>query len=61
MKEEKIFEKVLRDFINYITVEKGLSQNTIDSYRRDIIKYLNYLQDSEIKSLDNIKREVISN
>lgn len=61
MDEEKIFKKALRDFINYITVEKRLSQNSIDSYRRDIIKYLNYLQDSEIKSLDNIKREVISN
>ncbi len=60
MEKEKIYEKALRDFINYITVEKGLSQNTIDSYRRDIIKYLNYIQDSEIKSLDNIKREVIS-
>jgi len=61
MENEKKIEKVLRDFINYITVEKGLSQNTIESYRRDVIKYLNYLKDSKIKSLDNIKREVISN
>lgn len=61
MEKEKLFEKVLRDFINYISVEKGLSQNSISSYKRDIIKYLEYLKNIDIKSVDEVKRENITN
>ncbi len=61
MEKEKLFEKVLRDFINYIFVEKGLSQNSISSYKRDIIKYLEYLKNIDIKSVDEVKRENITN
>jgi len=31
-------------FLNYLTVEKGLSTNTIEAYRRDIQKFLLFLQ-----------------
>jgi len=32
-------------FLNYLTVEKGLSVNTIESYRNDLSKFRKYLDD----------------
>ena len=32
----------LDKYINYISIEKGLSKNTIESYLNDIIKFLNF-------------------
>ena len=36
-------EEVLKDFLEYIRLEKGLSQNTENAYRRDLINYFNWL------------------
>jgi integrase/recombinase XerD len=33
-------EAHVRTFLNYLRVEKGLSENTIDAYRRDIAKFV---------------------
>ena len=33
----------LVDFFNYLSIEKGLSKNTISSYQRDLQKYFEYL------------------
>jgi len=35
---------LLGDFIHYLYVEKGLSQNTLESYQRDISSFLDFLQ-----------------
>jgi len=35
---------LLKEFINYISLEKGLSKNTQDSYARDLKFYLGYLK-----------------
>jgi len=37
---------LLSEFINYIDVEKGLSQNTRLAYQRDLSHYLNYLEEN---------------
>jgi len=47
----------LRDFIHFMIVEKGLAQNTIVSYERDLKRYLTYLQQVEqLKSLNDVSR-----
>ena len=33
-------EELLDQFLNYLTVEKGLSLNTLNAYNSDLIKYL---------------------
>lgn len=40
--------KYLPNFIAYLTIEKGLAQNTVISYRRDILKFFEYLNAREI-------------
>jgi len=35
-------DEPLQKFLNYLAVEKGLARNTIDSYERDLRKYLDY-------------------
>ncbi|HEX7712888.1 MAG TPA: site-specific tyrosine recombinase XerD [Bacillota bacterium] len=35
----------LQDYLNYLTVERGLASNTLESYSRDLRQYLNYLDE----------------
>ncbi|MFH1612363.1 MAG: site-specific tyrosine recombinase XerD [bacterium] len=34
----------LEDFLNYLSVERGLANNTIIAYKRDLTKYLDFLK-----------------
>jgi integrase/recombinase XerD len=51
--------QLLERFIHYLTVEKGLSQNTLLSYRRDIKGYFQYLEREGIQIEKATKEEVI--
>jgi len=42
-------------FLNYLTVEKGLSANTIEAYKRDIKKFSTFLQETG-QNIDSFKR-----
>jgi integrase/recombinase XerD len=44
--------KLLQDFQEYLSVEKGLSENSIYSYRYDLNKFANYLEKSQIDILE---------
>ena len=43
-KNQFLFE----EFLNYLSVEKGLAQNTLDAYRRDLAHYDNFLKKEKI-------------
>ena len=39
---------LLSDFIDYIEIEKGLSPNTVNAYRRDISSFIDFCGESDI-------------
>ncbi|SDM79151.1 integrase/recombinase XerD [Fictibacillus solisalsi] len=42
----------VQDFIHYLIVERGLSKNTVDSYRRDLEQYTLYME--KVESIDAV-------
>ena len=48
-------------FFDYLTIEKGLSKNTLDSYSRDIRRFLDFLEKSKTCGLERVtKLDVLS-
>ena len=50
----------IEDFINYISVERGLAKNTLLAYRRDLTKYSEHLDRVGVTSPAQLKREHIT-
>ncbi len=50
----------LDEFLSYLSVERGLAKNTIQAYRRDLNKYIDYLKRHGIGSIEQVKRPDIS-
>ncbi|MDI6786466.1 MAG: site-specific tyrosine recombinase XerD [bacterium] len=59
--KNKNFEKHLQEYLNYLSVEKGLSENTILSYQRDIEQFNNYFAKKDSQSYQDIKTNNITN
>ncbi len=56
MKIEQFFEK----FLNYIRIERNLSHNTVESYRNDILRYIEFLKDNKVELFDDVRSEIIA-
>jgi len=49
----------LDDFIMYVGSERGLSRHTIEAYQRDALKFIQFLENHNIVSLENIHQDHI--
>lgn len=54
------FRSYIREFQNYIAVEKGLSPNSIDSYLRDVDRYFGFLEKKGTASPFQVKTAEVS-
>lgn len=52
-------QQYLDQFLNYLRVERGLAENTIKAYGRDLSKYLKFLEKQGISSLERSHRQEI--
>jgi len=53
-------EKFLTIFLNHLSLERSLSTNTVESYRLDLKRYLEFLKEEKISSLEEIKEDHIT-
>lgn len=51
-----MFIHYIAQYLEYLEVERGLSQNTIDAYRRDLTHFTEFLSSLDIEDLALIKR-----
>ncbi|MDO8886535.1 site-specific tyrosine recombinase XerD [Candidatus Oleimmundimicrobium sp.] len=52
-------KELLRNYLNYLSVEKGLAKNSIEAYKRDLTNYLEFLKKKNISSADKIDYQII--
>lgn len=50
---------LLSRFLSYIRIEKGLSANTIESYRNDLTRYLSYIEENGIHETNSITLNIL--
>lgn len=48
------------EFINYLAVERGLSNNTLMAYRRDLARYFSFMNEKKSKDARTIERKDIT-
>ena len=53
-------DDLIDNFINYLSVERGLADNTLLAYRRDLNKYFAHLGERKIKAIADVKRENVT-
>jgi integrase/recombinase XerD len=53
-------ERALERFLASMAQDKGLSANTTDAYRRDLLRYLHHLAGQGIESLERVRPEHVT-
>lgn len=53
-------QNLVQEFINYMSVERGLAKNTLLAYGRDLNMYIEYLKKNSIQTPDTVKRDHVS-
>jgi integrase/recombinase XerD len=59
MNKNLLKDQALRSFLDFLHIEKGLSQNTVKSYQSDLYIFFKWLPDNSNYSFKNTKSEDI--
>ncbi len=52
-------KSLVKEFINYLAVERGLADNTLDSYNRDLKQFMVFLENEKVENVQKATRNVI--
>lgn len=55
-----MFLEYLSNYIDYLSLERGLSSNTEEAYRRDLMEFIDYLDTNGLENFDAIQRSHIN-
>jgi len=47
-------------FLDHLAVERGLSRHTLDAYRRDLRRYLTFLEEREVRDVGSVREEDVA-
>ena len=56
-----LINNLLKHFHGYLSLEKGLSQNSINSYLSDLKDFSEFIQESGLNDFRNVNRQIIIN
>ncbi len=60
MEPSAALTRVVRTYLDHLTVERALSANTLAAYRRDLYRYLGFLARHGVTSLDQVNTRQIA-
>ena len=49
--KQSSFEHLVLDFLAYLEFERGLSRNTLEAYRSDLLQYGRFLDERELQAV----------
>ncbi|UQS85428.1 site-specific tyrosine recombinase XerD [Apilactobacillus apisilvae] len=52
-------DEVIKDYLHFLTIERGLSENTIKSYRQDLFEFYDYVYKQKIDNIKNVDSDLI--
>ena len=52
--------RAVRTYVDHLVVERGLAENSVKSYRRDLRRYLGYLDGLGVTELDQVTEQTVS-
>lgn len=52
-------KSLVEEFIHYLAVERGLADNTLDSYNRDLNQFLGFLEQEKIPDVQKATRNMV--
>ena len=51
--------EILTKYFNYLLIERGVAQNTMESYGRDLRRFIFFVEQKEIKDIKEVTPEII--
>jgi integrase/recombinase XerD len=53
-------DRAVRTYLDHLSIEKGLAANTLSSYRRDLRRYREFLDEKKLAALDDIAEATVT-
>lgn len=53
-------QRAVRTYLDHLAVERGLAANTLSSYRRDLRRYLEFLDGAGVTDLDGVGEQTVA-